>query len=78
MDRRIQLLWKLAEAFGARRPVRDKTYPKDTNPEHWRTINGAHVHIDKSGNYDGGAGGKFNGRHHYGPDWSEKTRAMKT
>lgn len=76
MDRRIQLLWKLAEAFGVRRPVRDKTYPKDPNPEHWKTINGSHVHMDKNGNYDGGAGGKFNGRHHYGPDWRQKAALM--
>lgn len=33
--------------------------------------------MDKKGNYDGGAGGKFNGRHHYEPDWREKTRLMK-
>lgn len=76
MDRRIQLLWKLAEAFGVRRPVRDKTYPKDPNPEHWKTINGSHVHMDKNGNYDGGAGGKFNGRHHYGPNWRQKAALM--
>ena len=76
MDRRIQLLWKLAEAFGVRRPVRDKTYPKDPNPEHWKTINGSHVHMDKNGNYDGGAGGKFNGRHHYGPNWKQKAALM--
>ena len=36
-------------------------YEPDSNPENWRTINGAHVHIDSEGNIDGGAGGKFNG-----------------
>lgn len=36
-------------------------YEPDSNPENWRTINGAHVHIDNEGNIDGGAGGKFNG-----------------
>lgn len=77
MNWRVKALWNLAEAFGVRWPVRDKTYPKDPNPEHWKTINGSHVHMDKNGNYDGGAGGKFNGRHHYGPDWREKTRLMK-
>lgn len=51
-------------------------YPKDKNPEHWKTINGAHVHVDKNGNYDGGAGGKFTGRHHYGPDWRQKSALM--
>ena len=36
-------------------------YEPDPNPENWRTINGAPVHIDNEGNIDGGAGGKFNG-----------------
>ena len=36
-------------------------YEPDSDPENWRTINGAHVHIDSEGNIDGGAGGKFNG-----------------
>lgn len=49
--------------------VLDKTYPRDPNPDHWKTINGAKVHIDETGKYDGGAGGKFNGRFHWGPDW---------
>lgn len=34
------------------------------------------MHLDKNGNYDGGAGNKFNGRHHYGPDWRQKTSLM--
>ncbi len=46
---------------------------KDNNPEHWKTINGAHVHVDENGNYDGGAGGLFNGKHHYGQGYKEKT-----
>ena len=37
-------------------------YQKDPNPENWRTIKGAHVHIDGEGKIDGGAGGKFNGK----------------
>lgn len=37
-------------------------YEKDTDPENWRTIKGAHVHVDNEGKIDGGAGGKFNGR----------------
>ncbi len=45
---------------------------KDNNPEHWKTINGAHVHVDENGNYDGGAGGLFNGKHHYGQGYKEK------
>lgn len=36
----------------------DKTYPKDPNPENWRTINHAKVHLS-NGKIDGGAGGKF-------------------
>lgn len=76
MNWRVKALWDLAEAFGVRRPVRDQTYPKDPNPEHWKTINGSHVHMDKNGNYDGGAGGKFNGRHHYGPNWRQKAALM--
>lgn len=37
-------------------------YQKDPNPENWRTIKGAKVHIDEEGKIDGGAGGKFNGK----------------
>ena len=51
-------------------------YTKDPDPKHWKTINGSHVHLDKNGNYDGGAGSKFNGRHHYGPDWRQKSALM--
>ena len=45
---------------------------KDNNPDRWKTINGAHVHVDENGNYDGGAGGLFNGKHHYGKGYKEK------
>lgn len=38
----------------------DKTYPKDPNPENWRTINGSKVHLT-NGKIDGGAGGRFLG-----------------
>lgn len=51
-------------------------YAKDPDPNHWRTINGAKVHLDASGKYDGGAQGKFNGRYHYGPDWKTKSALM--
>lgn len=51
-------------------------WAKDPDPDHWKTINGSHVHLDKNGNYDGGAGSKFNGRHHYGPGWKEKSALM--
>ena len=61
---RLQCLIRLARALD---------YNRDPDPEHWKTINGAKVHLDKNGNYDGGAGGKFTGRHHYGPDWKQKT-----
>lgn len=48
-------------------------YEKDPDPDHWRTISGAKVHLDENGNYDGGANGKFNGAHHWGgSDWREK------
>ena len=56
-----------------KRPPRALDYNRDPDPEHWKTINGAKVHVDENGNYDGGAGGKFTGRHHYGPDWKQKT-----
>lgn len=39
----------------------DASYPKDPNPENWRTINGSHVHLE-NGKIDGGAGGKFHGK----------------
>lgn len=48
--------------------VWDAGYPKDPNPDNWRTINGARVHVDGDGNADGGAGGKFNGNK-FGTDW---------
>ena len=65
---RLQCLIRLARALD---------YNRDPDPEHWKTINGAKVHLDKNGNYDGGAGGKFNGSHHYGgPDWKQKTALM--
>lgn len=38
----------------------DKIYPRDPNPEHWRTINGSKVHLT-NGKIDGGAGGRFLG-----------------
>ena len=53
----MKLLLKLADTF--RRAL---DYEKDLNHEHWGTINGAHVHKDKNGNIDGGAGGALNGR----------------
>lgn len=40
----------------------DANYPKDPNPENWRTINGAKVHIGEEQQIDGGAGGKFTGK----------------
>ncbi len=49
-------------------------YAKDPDPNHWKTINGSHVHLDKNGNYDGGAGSKFNGRHHYGKGWKAQAK----
>lgn len=52
--------------FAAR--ILDDDYPKDPNPENWRTINGARVHVDGEGNADGGAGGKLNGNK-FGEDW---------
>ena len=36
--------------------IRTLDWDRDTNPNHWRTINGSHVHLDENGNYDGGAG----------------------
>ena len=60
------------------RRLRTWDWTKDPNPEHWKTINGAKVHLDKNGNYDGGAHGKFNGNHHYGgPDWRQKAEQVK-
>ena len=38
-------------------------YEKDPNPENWRTISGAKVHLDENGEIDGGAGGNFNGNY---------------
>lgn len=29
--------------------ILDATYPKDQNPENWRTISGAKVHLDGNG-----------------------------
>ena len=38
-------------------------YQKDPDPDHWRTISGAKVHLDNDGEIDGGAGGKFTGNY---------------
>jgi hypothetical protein len=46
--------------------TQDKSYPKDPNPENWRTISGAKVHLT-NGKIDGGAAGKFEGN-----DWVGK------
>ena len=71
---RVKLLLKLANAF--RRAL---DYEKDPNPEHWKTINGAKVHVDKNGKYDGGAGGKFNGDYHFGgADWKDKKARIES
>ena len=40
-----------------------RDYQKDPDPEHWRTISGAKVHLDNHGDIDGGAGGKFTGNY---------------
>ena len=58
--------------------IRALDWERDPDPNHWRTINGSHVHLDKNGNYDGGAGNKFNGRHHYGPDWKQRASLMES
>lgn len=54
--------------------ILDDDYPKDPNPENWRTINGARVHVDDEGNADGGAGGRFNGNK-FGEDWRSGQRS---
>ena len=38
-------------------------YQKDPDPDHWKTISGAKVHLDNNGEIDGGAGGKFTGNY---------------
>lgn len=42
--------------------ILDENYAKDPNPENWRTINGAKVHLNEGQQIDGGAGGKFTGK----------------
>ncbi len=60
------------------RALDTKGYPDDLNPENWKTINGSHVHLDENGNYDGGAGGKFNKSHHWGPGWKQKNQGVSS
>ena len=43
--------------------MRTLDYEKDPDPDHWRTISGAKVHLDNNGEIDGGAGGKFTGNY---------------
>ena len=43
------------------RRIRALDYERDPDPENWRTISGAHVHVNNEGKIDGGAGGRFNG-----------------
>lgn len=57
--------------------IRTLDWDRDTNPNHWRTINGSPVHLDENGNYDGGAGGNFNGQHYYGKSYKEKGKLMR-
>ena len=57
--------------------IRAWDWEKDINQGNWRTINGSHVHLDENGNYDGGAGGKFNGQHYYGKSYKEKGKLMR-
>lgn len=64
----VRKLLKLARALD---------WAKDPDPSHWKTINGAKVHLDANGNYDGGAGGRFNGKHHYGPGYKERQSTPK-
>jgi len=65
----MDILSHIARAFDT------KGYPDDKDPKNWKTINGAHVHLDKNGNYDGGAGGKFHGKHHWGPGYKQKNQS---
>ena len=58
------------------RRLRIYDYEKDKNPEHWRTINHAPVHLDETNKIDGGAVGKFNQRYFWGPGWREKNRLV--
>lgn len=46
-------------------------YSKDPNPDNWRTISGAKVHLT-NGKIDGGAGGKFSGK-----VWTGKNAKIK-
>lgn len=49
-------------------------YAKDPNPDNWRTVNGARIHIDENGEVDGGAGAKFNNKK-FGEDWRAGQRS---
>ena len=58
----------------------DASYPKDPNPENWRTIQGAKVHLSE-GKIDGGAGGKFHGKSWTGKkahNWSQGRNSVQT
>lgn len=57
--RKLKLKFRLV-GLQLSRLTLDKVYPRDPNPEHWRTINGSKVHLT-NGKIDGGAGGKFSG-----------------
>ena len=57
--RKLKLKFRLV-GLQLSRLTLDKVYPRDPNPEHWRTINGSKVHLT-NGKIDGGAGGKFRG-----------------
>lgn len=56
--------------------IRD-AYPKDPNPENWRTISGAKVHLSE-GKIDGGAGGKFTGKDWTSPKHPHKYDALQS
>ena len=66
-----RLLEQLAQATDT------KGYPDDKNPENWRTIRGAKVHLNEAGHIDGGAGGKFKGKRWTSPMHPHKTTSAR-
>lgn len=57
--------------------IRAYDWEKDSNPKHWKKINGSLVHLYKDGNFHGCTGDTFNGRYHYGPGGSRRPSSWK-
>jgi hypothetical protein len=72
MNKRV-VIALVRKAFSRKNIVMD--YEPDSDPENWRTIKGAKVHLNGEGQIDGGAGGKFSGKAWTSEKYPHKSKA---